>query len=370
MKRRYDMYFRNIMLYVLLNVFLIASTEAQVYEQSRQYDRSYALNDETEVVINNKYGNIHIHTWDNDSVKFEVEVRVSSNRQARVDRIFNNIDVQFTANRNYVIATTTFASASGLLSEITDLGRSLINSGGIAEINYQLWIPEHITLKVDNRFGNIYTTDHSGRIEFRLSNGDLQVNELSGKSVVSIDFGHANIRNIEDGRVELNYANLDLNQAGELSLNGRSSTINIQHINQLQLNSRRDQINIDEAAVVTGESSFSRATINAITEHIMLNGNYGSIQVSGLHNAFQYMHLNTNYTSVQLYLHTSISANLEINYSKRTKLLLPAGLETIESIELEPGGEAGMIRGVFGVGKPSALKFTMTGGEISIFSQP
>jgi hypothetical protein len=364
------MYYKRIIVGIFASIAMASSASAQVYERSKKYSQTYPLKAETEVSISNKYGNIHVNVWNQDSVRIEVDVRVSANRQARVDRTFNDIDVQFTANLNYVVVNTVFTSSGGVLTELSDLGRSLINSGGITEINYKVWIPSKTNLKLENRFGNIYTTDHSGRIELRVSNGDMQVNELSGKSVVTVEFGNASIRRLADARIELNYATLDLNQSGTLFLDGRSSTINIQKVNSLQLNSRRDRIIIDEAAVITGETSFSRANINAITGHIMLKGNYGNINVSGLSSAFQYMQLNTSFTTVQLYLHSAASANLEVNYSKRTRLIYPQDMKAVENIEIEAAGEAGILRGVFGDGRQSSLKFTMSGGEISVFSKP
>ncbi len=364
------MLFRNLLIGLLVNLVLIGNATAQMYERSKKYSESFPLEAATEVNINNKYGNIHVHIWENDSVKFEVEVKVNSNRQARVDRSFNAIDVKFVGNPSYVVANTTFANTGSLWTEISDLSRTVVNTGTNTEIHYQVWLPAHTTLKIDNRFGNVFTTNHEGRAEFRLSNGDLQANELNGNSVLFLEFGSANIRFAADARIDLNYATLDLNQANQLNLSGRSSTINMQVVENLHLNSRRDRIFIDQAATITGEAAFSRTNVNTITNQILLSGNYGTIQVSGLENSFQLLQLNTNYTVVQLYLHAANQANMEINYSKRTKINLPDKFTYLDNIELEAGGEAGIIRGNIGQGSPSALKFTMTGGEISIFLRP
>lgn len=49
---------------------------------------------------------------------------------------------------------------------------------------------------------------------------------------------------------------------------------------------------------------------------------------------------------------------------------MPAELNIVENIEFEADGEAGILKGYFGKSQGSSLKFTMTGGEISIFSRP
>lgn len=346
------------------------SIKAQSFERSQTLSRSFALSDDTEVNINNKYGNVHIHTWEKDSVRFEVDIRVRSSRQARVDRAFNDIDVRFTSSPTYVIANTVFAGSGSILSELSDLGRSLLNTGGSTEINYTVWIPTHARLRVDNRFGNIFTTDHAGDVDFMLSNGSLQAGELSGKSIVIVEFGAAGIRRAADARIELSYAELDLSYATKLNVHARSSNINIREVDHLQLHSRRDRIRVDVAGSVVGEAAFSRTNFNQIMNSITLNGNYGNLQLSDIGAGFEHMQLNTSYTSLQLYFRAAASATIEINYNKKTRLNLPGDMQLIENTELEAGGEAGLIRGQFGDGLQSTVRLNLTGGELSIFSKP
>ncbi len=364
------MYYKPLLIAFTALLAFAFSLHAQDFERSQTFSRSFALHDNTEVNINNKYGNVHIHIWEKDSVRFEVEVTVRSSRQARVDRAFDDIDVRFTSSPAYVIANTVFARSGSILSELSDLGRTVFNTGGSTQINYTVWMPAKARLKVDNRFGNIFTTDHSGDVDFMLSNGSLQAGELSGKSKLIVEFGNANIRHASDTRIELNYSELDLSYASRLNLQARSSNINIREVGHLQLHSRRDRIRVDEAGSVVGEVSFSRTNINRLKHNITLNGNYGSLQLSDIGSGIEYMQLNASYTSLQLYLHAASSATVEINYNKKTRLNLPGEMELIENTELEAGGEAGIVRGQFGDGRQSTIRLSLTGGELSIFSRP
>ena len=47
-------------------------------------------------------------------------------------------------------------------------------------------MPASITVTFENKFGNIYSTDHNGKITVKLSNGDFKANNLSGD--VNLDF--------------------------------------------------------------------------------------------------------------------------------------------------------------------------------------
>ena len=59
---------------------------AQQYEKSRALVQSYPTTDETSVQIINKYGNIHVLPWEEDSIRFEINIKVEANKQSKTDK--------------------------------------------------------------------------------------------------------------------------------------------------------------------------------------------------------------------------------------------------------------------------------------------
>jgi len=364
------MYSEKLKTLVLVMILLSTGLQAQIYEKSKQFSQSFPVNRSTEVTITNKYGNVHLINWEKDSVKFEVNIRVSSSKQFRVDKAFNEIDIKFTTSPYYVIANTTFAGSGKIWSEITDITKTMVSTGNIAEINYTVYLPGYAKITIDNRFGNVYTTDHFGTAEFRVSNGTFQANKLTEKCLVVVEFGNANIKRIDQGRVELNYAELELEEAGNLTLTGRSSTIHIRKAAQLQLNSRRDRIRIEEIEKLEGESSFTRLNINNITGSYLLNANYGTITVSGFAREFKSLQLISNYAVNNFYLDNSHFSSIEINYKARTKLSLPNEVKVSERRDPLPGSDEGFLKAAVGTGNLSDMRMNTTGGEVNFFFKP
>ncbi len=48
------------------------------------------------------------------------------------------------------------------------------------EINYMVYVPAHMDVVLNNKFGDIYMDDLDGQVDIELSNGVLKANRLEG----------------------------------------------------------------------------------------------------------------------------------------------------------------------------------------------
>ena len=90
---------------------------AQQYEKSRKLTKVYPATTETTVQILNKYGNIHILPWDEDSIRFEISIKVEANKQSKVEKTYDNIEIEFVTP---LPGAFTRPIASKYLGEIVD----------------------------------------------------------------------------------------------------------------------------------------------------------------------------------------------------------------------------------------------------------
>jgi hypothetical protein len=58
-------------------------------------------------------------------------------------------------------------------------------------------------VKIENRFGDVYTGDMSSDIKLSLFYGDLKAGNLSGICDISISAGNAEIENYHEGQVSV-----------------------------------------------------------------------------------------------------------------------------------------------------------------------
>ena len=212
--------------------------QAQSFTESKRIERVFPVSSSTSVEIINKYGKVHILSWDKDSVGIDIELTVKSDNLSKLNKIMDNIDFDFTSTDYYVIAETRFGRRyNSFFESIKDLAETIIPSDNVVEIDYTVQVPKTIELKINNKYGDVYIDDHAGDLRLNLSNGDLKVNELTGNSVINIEIGDGVINYIQDGKLDIAYSEFEIKKADKLNLFCRSSRVDIGEINDLSINS-------------------------------------------------------------------------------------------------------------------------------------
>lgn len=338
-------------------------------ERSRKVVRSFKADERTSIQVVNKYGNVHMIPWEKDSVRFEIQLTISGTKQPRVDKIFTDIDFDFTSTKYYVIARTEFSnSMNSLWSEINDATAALFVGGNKATINYTVYFPEAAPVRIENKFGNIYTTDHAGKAEIILSNGDLKAHDFKGELILEHSFGNANIHSVDHGRLELGYGEFSFDEIGDAALFGKSARISIAKAGRLRLDSRRDKIRIGQAGGLSGTTSFSYLTVDQLTDEAQLFSKYGDLDFSGTGVALRLIDLNSEYTDISIKSAPGAPLDLELSYDEKTQLALS---ENVRKLKQEIAGEDGkrlQREGltVHGASRYPKIKVRLTGGSLAL----
>jgi DUF4097 and DUF4098 domain-containing protein YvlB len=357
-------------LLALLAIGLLPGTGvlAQQYEKSRSLVQSYPTTDETSVQIINKYGNIHILPWEEDSIRFEINIKVEANKQSKADKTYDNIDIEFSETSYYVIAQTIFGNKKNAFwADVSDFTSSMLNTGANAQIDYTVYIPSHLELSIELKFGSIYMTDHHGKTTVFVSNGDFR-----GGSFNDLDldhsFGNVVIDSIQSGSLSLGYTELRLKHAGDIRITSKSSKPEIGSFNSIRLNSKRDTYFFEEAGAINGETSFSYLTIETLNGNLNLETNYGNLTIGDYGKEFNLMNLNGNYTDVNLVCGDNPGYSFEAYYNHKTKMIYPNEIGSFENKELDSDKGEYLLSGQCGRKEEGAprIKITMNGGSINL----
>ena len=317
-----------IMKYKALILIVLGLTDmnlfGQVYERSRQETRTFKVYDQTSFELYNKYGDIHLFTWKEDSVKIEVSLKVKSSKESKADKIFEFIDFEFSNSKYYIVARTEYRQDQGAFwSELSDLASTVFSGGTQTQIDYKVYLPQHIPIKIENKFGNIYCTDHSGKFDINLSNGDFKANKLSGEVLLNLSFGNADIGSINRGKIELGYEELNLGKAELLNLDSKSSEVRIEEIDELTLQSRRDKLFLEEINTLKGESSFSYITLNLFSKSFNVQADYGEIKFKEIDPAFSLIDITSKYTDILFKVTNEVSSAVDLHFTEQTGMYYP-----------------------------------------------
>jgi len=317
---------RRTVLYLWLVLFLYpGGVAAQVYTDRKV--RNFKVTENTVVEVSNKYGKIHVITWDKDSVRFEVDLRLSTNSYQKMDKMRENITFDFTGTKAYVVAKTTFSNQAGVISDFVD---AFIPSNQVS-INYMVYLPDYVSLKIDNKFGDIYIDDYNGRVDLTLSNGDLKANKLSGSPRIILSSADGVINSISNGKVYVSYSDLEIKESSGLYLDTKSSRVTLGKGFNVDIDSKRDKFQIGTVRELSVNGYFTSVHTDFLIKQLNCTMKYGDIEINDIADAFSLINIESEYTDIDLYFGRSTSYNLDIVHHNDVLINLPASLARIET---------------------------------------
>jgi len=335
----------------LAAVLLIAGLAAsgQTFEKSKTVRDGFKITPNVEVQVINKYGDIHLIPWEKDSVIFEINFSVTSNKQAKVDKIFEYVDFDFRATAYYVIAQTVFEGQNSFWMEMTDMANTIFSGGTNTRIDYTVYYPENNDIKIENKFGNIYTTEHTGKVDITLSNGDLKAFAFRGPAKLNIEFSNVSINEIVNANLTLGYVEMNVERAGELSIESRSSKLYINYCEKIHLNSKRDRLYLKQAGEITGDLFFSYFSLDEAASKINLKTNYGDIKIMDITDGFVRMDFSSEYSDITLYLDDEHLFDMEVTRDDRSEIVTSVDMISKNEVPVQ--------------GAEDTFKATMTAGK-------
>lgn len=345
-----------------------STLHAQQFEKSRKLTKVYPANKETTVQILNKYGNVHILPWNEDSIRFEISIKVEANKQSKVEKTYNEIEIEFSESSYYVIAQTVLGNQKNAFwADVNDFTNSMLKNGAKAQIDYTVFIPSHNELSIENKFGNIYMTDHDGKVIVNISNGDFRGGKLA-ELELDHSFGNVVIESMQTGSLNLSYTEMKLEYAGNIRITSKSSKPNINSFHSIRLNSKRDTYFFKDAGMINGETSFSYITIQNLDSDLILNTNYGNLSIDHFGKEFSMMNLAASYTDISMIYGGGFDYFLEVYHDIKTRMIYPTNPPIFKVKEIDSNEGGLLLSGHSGASSDNTprLKITINGGSVNL----
>lgn len=338
------MNYKNIIAVFLLAIFAGPFLAGQ--EFTNQVVRAYKISNATSVDVYNKYGKIHVVTWDKDSVKFVIDIRIRNKDEEKLKKIKNSISFEFTPAEYYVMAKTRIGDGSeDAFKDIKDIAGSYFSSQNQIVIDYTVMVPTFTTLKLENKFGDIYLDDREGNLNLILSYGNFKANNLNGNCTLKLSSGDAEINTLVDGNISISYSNLHVIRAGTLSLESRSSNVNVDVVSDLTLRSRRDKLILPDVSKLKGDSYFSEFSVIGLKSELDYIFRYGSLTIENVEKTFSSIAIISEYADIRLAFAKGSSYDLEITHHPDALLSYP---RTMGSLDVKTATTGEKLKTTFG----------------------
>ncbi len=289
---------------ILLSLMLLfAGANLTAQELKKSYHESFDVKEDAELRISNKYGQVHIDTWDKNQLVIDVEISVDARSEKESQRILDKINVTISGTADLVKAITTFD------------GKLNCNNCNL-EIEYEVKMPASNALVLDNEFGNACVGDLSGNTQIKIGYGNIELGKLSAKkNNIIVKFGDAEIDFLRAADLTIEYGSMDLGKAGYLNVYSRFSSIEIGGVSELDLDSQYDGLEIGSVDNMRAKTSFSALEIAEVFDKFDLTSSYGDVEINRVSGGFSSIDITSEFGDVELGISSSASYKLHARSS-------------------------------------------------------
>ncbi len=321
-------------LVVLILFFGLNLSAKQQQEFVKTITKNYNVNQTTDLLIKNKYGNVNIKNWQKNEVKIIVTINVTAKKQEKADKIFKRINIEIKKDTNLISAITNIESDNNFKFIYIN-----INSGNSISysINYDVYVPVYINLNLTNKFGNVFINELHGKCDIYVKYGDLKANNLlfpdcKPYSKIKLSYGNANIDKISWCNIISKYSELKITNSKALFIYGRYSEYAFDNNIAIICDSKFDdyKINKTENFVLTG--AYNDVKIKNLEKQFVIDSKYGDYKIKNVSKNFTKIRFISDYSDLNITI--SKESNFKfIVHGKYIDLNLPLQIMGVSNID-------------------------------------
>ncbi|WP_114941131.1 OmpH family outer membrane protein [Mucilaginibacter endophyticus] len=263
-----------------------------IVEKTKTYSKSYSIDGNDVINIDNKYGKVTVFTWAKSEVKVDVQIVVGANDEDKVQKMLDAVSIKDSKDGSGVSFRTSINQGDsdndgGIWGSL--FGKK--NAFRKMEINYTVYMPARNPLTINNKYGNTELPDLSGKLNINNSYGSFRAKALTNPgNQIRVRYGSATIETLTGSDLDVAYGSLNLGDCDKLNADvsygsakiGRITTsgnINVKfsgalNIGEVDKNVKNLSVNSSYSSVKLGVSDGQNADFD-ITVH------YGSFNYNG-----------------------------------------------------------------------------------------
>ncbi|SNR38871.1 hypothetical protein SAMN04488111_1150 [Lutibacter flavus] len=302
----------KILLFLFLVPFISSATERDgKYTKKKVISKKFTVDNNATLNVTNKYGNIDIISWNENTIEIEVTITTNGNDEEKVERRLEQIDVDFSASSNYVSAKTNIGKSSNSWSF---WGKS--NNVNM-EINYKIKMPVTNNVDLTNDYGGISLDKLEGKSKIDCDYGRLTIGELLNSSnSINIDYTNkSEIEFMKDGDINADYSTLHIEKAGRTKLNADYSHISFGMLTTLDYNCDYGDLKIEDCGNLSGNSDYMHTAVGKLRGSGNFDMDYGSLKINEIGPNISQLKVESSYTQLKFGVNPDTSFNITATLS-------------------------------------------------------
>jgi hypothetical protein len=234
-------------------------------ERSKSFSKSFNVDNNDKINLNNQYGSITIKTWDKKEVRVDVDIKAYSNSDNDAQKLIDGVNIDATKSGDVVSIKTNMGDRNGrygrgIKNGVTTWRREI-------KVNYVVNMPAVNPLTVLQQYGNVEMGNFAGPTSLKVEYGNLVAGNLSNtNNYINVQYGKCDIQDLNAAVVKHEYNGpVTIGSVGTLELDAEYVAVNINSI-------RRSA----DIKVQYGKG----LTIGTIGGNLLLNAEYAKVNIN------------------------------------------------------------------------------------------
>jgi len=209
---------KSIIILLSLIFLVLLTTNAWADRVEKVVEESFLLQKAGSFSLTNVAGDIMVYSWDKEEVKMVATKSISSWGLGDPEEFLDKIEIEIVSKPKTLKINTRYPTFSWIRN---------------TRVNYQLWIPEATSVRLESVSGTIKIGDHLNRVYAKTVSGKIKLENIRGNVEVKTTSGDVVIGNVQgDLAWSSTSGDLDLaNLVGDLDLHTTSGEVSAQEIN-------------------------------------------------------------------------------------------------------------------------------------------
>lgn len=374
--------------FILLQLPLQAADFPLVFRQDfeKKYSKTFDVNGNGNVRLENRYGSIVVETWERDQVQIDVRIKVSADDQEDADKTFDRIEINMTGGGNSASATTSIGSSrrssKGIFERIFDGDWGWGgNSSNDFKVYYSVKMPASASLVTEAKYCDVTLPDLSGDNRITVGYGDLVGGDLTGANEISISYGSARVDEMgTDSRFRIRYSDGVIRTAGDLKYDGRYSETRIGRAGKLDIDAGYEELEITSATEVRFEGNYNDVdlehvgrvfldgnycdfNLGTVEKELEVDASYGDLEIDLLKVGFERVYVRANYIDVEIDVESGAGYEMDLR-SRYGDISYDKSRST--NVNSSKAGSSESVKGAVGNGK-GRVDISTSYGDIELY---
>lgn len=274
------------------------------FTETKNIQKSFSVNSDALLDIENKYGSIFITTWNENRTEIQVVIKVSSDDEKWTQKRISEIEVEMSHSASNIRAITVF--------ENSNYSSGKNNSIDVA---YIIKMPKNGKVKLYQKYGDIMTQDLQNESHISCKYGKITLGKLKhSANQIFIDYCNSStIEHIQKGKVTAKYSGLQIQSYDDLNLDTAYTDVNVGSGNKITFQNKYGKLTTETIHEISGNGGYMTLKIKKMTGNLDFIGKYSKLYVDEITGNAGDIKVDASYTNVQIFYAINFPFDAKIN---------------------------------------------------------